>query len=245
MLDTARFLIRAPGELNALAPLLLARGKNLALQVIETSQNPPAARKAWFTLTRRLADFGANHEIIALWEGFDDDFIEWIWSSDEYFWEGLEYVIRSYRTVGLSSTAKQLAQSYLEHPSTPPQGVARLATQLALMELRLRRIEEAFNHFDLVVKVAPKHVMAAYAYYWNAIRCWSVGDISGAERIAANIKFCLGPNPGLFWQKSLRTRGTMLENRLDIHAIAASSEYGHLETLQEEYEKIQEDLKLL
>ncbi len=243
LLDSAQQLIKVPSELNDLAPMLLERGTALAQKIIANSNDPSEARKAWFFLNRRLADFAKNQEIILLWQQMSDLRKEFLWSLEDRFWEGLGYLFRAFRDVGDTASAVALADEYLSHPSTPPDGHAHLGVLMALLDVHSLRADRALARFAQVAATAPAHRMSAYAYYWMAIHAHANGNSPERNRLAFQIKLCLGESPGLFWQRGLWISGLLLENDLDLDRSLAVIGSDSREEATAVSERIREDMK--
>jgi hypothetical protein len=125
LLDMARMAGNTSLEFREIALATLARGARLARTLI-TVQSPSAtARQAWFALSRRLTDFGNHSEITDLWEGMGEDLRERIWSPDDNFWSGLEFVVRAYGAQKRFDEAIALAE--ITSIAPPPQPTASRA----------------------------------------------------------------------------------------------------------------------
>jgi len=242
LLDSAQQLTKAPRELNSMAPGLLKRGSGMALDLIRKSSDPAEVRKAWYLLTRRWADFRKDKEIVALWQSFSDEQKERIWSLEDRFWEGVGYIFRSYRVLKRSSEAYATAREYITHPSTPPEGHAHLGTLCALAQIQDGKSAEAIEGLEQVILLAPGHVMSAYAYYWLALVSQKTNALARRDRLAKQIPLCVGEAPGLFWQKSLRIRGFILENNLELSVALQKFGDAQSDQIGVALDQIQEDL---
>lgn len=242
LLDMAWQLANAPHGLNALAAQILGRGKELALAAADGAKDPADARVALFTLSRRLADFRKDGEIVRIWEDLPDETKEWLWSEDSVFWEYVGYVFRSYRKLKRFSDALALSKAYLDDASTPACGVAELAVLEGLLYLAEGDKDSAFRQLERAIRTAPHHVMSAYAYYWLAIRQRKAGDKISSAKTASKIGLCVGNAPGLFWQKGLRRRGLLLEHDLDSAKVSSMVGEKEAKNMEGSLEKIEKDL---
>jgi hypothetical protein len=70
--------------------------------------------------------------------------------------------------------------------------------------------EEAFRHFEWLVKELPTHTNAAWGYYWNALLCVSRREEEKAIDLASSLRRCFGGHPALQWQWELDARSIII-----------------------------------
>jgi tetratricopeptide (TPR) repeat protein len=241
LLDMARHAGNTSLEFQEIALTTLAKGTQLAHRLINVQSPPAAARQAWFVLTRRLIDFGRNSEITDLWEGISEELRDRIWSSDDNFWSGLEFVVRAYGAQGRFDEAITLAEDYIDHSAAPPHGIARLATHIAFLALTRGDFASVWSRFDQAIKAAPTHPITAHAYYWKSVLALSQGDRERMKASGAKIVFCVGQDPGILSERMLRYQGALLQHNLDFPAASSALGAPLPDFLNAAYESIQED----
>jgi len=221
LLDMARMAGNTSLEFREIALVTLAKGARLARNLI-TVQSPPAiARQAWFALSRRLTDFGRHSEITDLWESMGEDLRERIWSPDDNFWSGLEFVVRAYGAQKRFDEAITLTEDYIDRSAAPAHGVARLAVQISFIAMSLGDFGSVWKRFDQAIQTAPSHPSTAHAYYWKSVLALSQGSRDLMKSFGAKIALCIGQSPGLFSERMLRCQGALLEHDFDFPAAAS------------------------
>lgn len=92
----------------------------------------------------------------------------------------------------------------------PPHGFVQVTTTYGEMLIQLGDVMNGLVHMEKAVPVAPANPFTARAYYWRAIMARNKGDTAGVVTNANLIRRCFGTFPGLFWEKSLDARATVL-----------------------------------
>lgn len=243
LLDLARQMTLAPGEIAAQAGGVFERGQTLARQAFAAQSEPGAALEILFKLARRQSDFGAYGAIAQGWEELPEARRDWLWSRGGLYWQYLALVAGAYRATARLPAADALAEKYLEDAATPAIGLAELGIPHALSRLARGEREGAFGWFEWITGQAPTHVLCAYAYYWLALRAKKAGDEAGAQSRLPALRLALGTSLGLSWMKDLSARAQLLAG-VDPAELAAGTEFSG-EDLQAQQAAIAQDLAKL
>jgi hypothetical protein len=218
---------------------VFARGVALATQSFTTERNPSAALDILFKLARRQSDFGQYTAIILGWGALGTKQREWLWTKDSQYWEYLDLVATAYRACGQPESADQLANTFLNDPSTPPNGLVTVGIPHALSLLQRSSREEAFSWLDWLAGQAPTHVLCAYAYYWQALRAWHRNDTAAVKVALDALHLCLGSSFTLGWMNDLDARSRMLEG-VSSEQLASQSAYT-AEYLLQQWQSMEQD----
>jgi hypothetical protein len=239
LLDLARQMTMAPGEIAQQASVVFNRGQDLANQAFGVQQDPQGALEILFKLARRQSDFGAYAAITQAWEQLSETKRDWLWCRSGIYWQYLALVAAAYRITNRQPAADALSEKYLEDTATPANGLAEIGIPHALSLLARGDMASAFDWFDWIIWQAPTHVLSAYAYYWLALRADKSGDLNDVQNRVQALHLSLGSSFGLAWMKELDARAQLLAGNAPAD-IAAQSEYSE-DYLRQQAEAIQQD----
>lgn len=211
LMNFARQLQTGPDELKEWGRELFAQGEALALEQFNAATHPAVAMAILFKLTRRqVVDFGHGKEAVALWESFNAEKQEWLWSGSMYFWEYIGLIFDAYVRSGNSSRAEEFAKELLDDPAVPTDSLPFIGMPFASWLIRHRRLVEGLDLCARLVKVAPGHSQCALAWYWLALEANKRGDINKAKKYAEQIRATQRVNAGLHKEWCLDAKARLL-----------------------------------
>jgi hypothetical protein len=174
-----------------------------------------------FKLTRRqLYDFNRPAEALQLWDSFNPAKRDWLWSAQNCYWEYMGLLFDAYARVQTPQTAEAFAHSLLNDPATPPEGLAYVGIPYSQWLVQERRIQDAQNLFDRLIKAAPNHRLCAYAYYWKALVAYNAGDLKTVGSYVGCLRRAQGNSTGLLSEWDLDAKGLLLLAGLDVDKVA-------------------------
>jgi len=225
LMNFARQLQLGPPELCNWSKELFTQGEARALQCFHAVDHPSVAVKILFKLARRqLYDFNRPAETLQLWESFNSTKKEWLWSAQNSFWEYMGLLFDAYTRVGTAQTAEAFAQSLLDDPATPPEGLAYVGIPYSQWLVQERRMQDAYNLFDRLIKAVPNHRLCAYAYYWKALAAYNESDLKTMENYVGCLRRAQGNSTGLLCEWDLNAKALLLLAGLDVDQVAAQVE---------------------
>ena len=231
LMNFARQLQSGPSELKAWGRELFTQGEALALEQFNAATHPAVAMAILFKLTRRqVVDFGHSKEAVALWESFNSEKQDWIWSGSSNFWEYIGLIFDAYVRSGNSSRAEEFAQEFLDDPAVPTDSLPFIGMPFASWLIRHRRLVEGLELCARLVKVAPGHSQCALAWYWLALEANKRGDIDKSKKYAEQILATQRLNAGLHKEWCLDAKARLLladmsPENVDYHAAEYDSDF--------------------
>lgn len=223
LMDVARQMSLAPGELATSALKVFSRGEQKALDAFETTENPDRAATILFKLYRRRSDFGLYKAIVDHWNGLGDVKRQWLWSKASDYWEIVGLVAGAYRLLERADSASKLVADVITDASTPPAGIAIVGVPEALAAANSGDKRRAESLFAMVLENAPSQPLCGYGYYYRAIIAVQAGDTLEAKSWASRIRQVIGAKTGLGWQRDLLARSALIEADLDVAAATSRS----------------------
>ena len=221
LMNFARQLQLGPMTLRDWSQELFSQGENLALRHFHAADHPSVALKILFKLARRqLYDFNRPAEAIHLWDSFDPAKKEWLWTAQNSYWEYMGLLFDAYARVESAQTAEVFAQSLLDDPATPPEGLAYVGIPYAQWLIQERRVQDAQNLFDRMIKAAPNHPLCANAYYWKALDAYGSGDLETIKRYVGCLRRAQGNRKGRLNEWDLDAKALLLLAGLDVDKVA-------------------------
>ncbi len=210
LLNIGRHLSYTP-SLKELCDQVIAAAASKAQELFSAATTPEDAIYVLVRHTRKqYSDFRTYDAIISFWEILPAEKREWLWSEKAEYWEYYALLFETYLELGEEDKAFGLASSIISSPSTPPNGRIWLGTAYANWQMRKGNREEAFRHFEWLVKELPTHTNAAWGYYWNALLCVSRREEEKAIDLACSLRRCFGGHPALQWQWELDARSIII-----------------------------------
>lgn len=178
-------------------------------------------------LTRKQNwDFRRYETVTAFWEALSEKKREWLWSEKSDYWEYYSLVFEAYIAQGNTDQAIHIAAAIVNADNTPPNGLVWLGTAYANWRMQQRDTTEAFRHYEWLVKELPTHPVAAWGYYWLAVRALSEGENELAKKKAAALRRCFAGKPDFLWQWDLDARAvSIIQQTSSEHALAPSEIY--------------------
>jgi tetratricopeptide (TPR) repeat protein len=211
MLDAARQLALAGEPFKALKDVAADAAVTAARGAFEEAKDPTEALAILIHLARRqYYDLFSGDSIFKYWDSLPTAKREWVWSRDGRFWEYMCLVMMAYENSSMSEAADRLANELLVRITTPPHGFVQVATTYGEMLIRRGDVRSGLVQMEKAVPVAPASTYTARAYYWRAIVARNKGNSADVVTNANLIRRCFGTFPGLFWEKSLDARATVL-----------------------------------
>jgi tetratricopeptide (TPR) repeat protein len=220
LLNIGRHLSDTP-SLKELCDQVIAAAATKAQELFSAATTPEDAIYVLVRHTRKqYSDFRTYDAIISFWESLPAEKREWLWSEKAEYWEYYALLFETYLELGEEDKAFGLASSIISSPSTPPNGRIWLGTAYANWQMRKGNREEAFRHFDWLVKELPTHPNAAWGYYWNALLCVSRREEEKAIKLACSLRRCFGGHPALQWQWELDARSLVIISQWNLEIAA-------------------------
>lgn len=211
LMNFARQLQSGPAELKEWGRELFAQGEALALEQFNVATHPAVAMAILFKLTRRqVVDFKHSNEAVALWESFDAEKQDWLWSESSIFWEYIGLIFEAYVRLGNSARAEIFAKEFLDDPAVPVNSIPHVAMPFAAWLIQHGRAAEGLILCERLTKESPSHSRCASAWYWLALAAFKKGDIALAKTYAAYIRMSQGVNIGLRTEWSMDSRAMLI-----------------------------------
>jgi tetratricopeptide (TPR) repeat protein len=173
---------------------------------------------------KQYSDFRTYEAIISFWESLPAEKREWLWSEKAEYWEYFALLFQTYLELDQENQALQLASSIISSTSTPSNGRIWLGTAYANWQMSKGNKEEAFKHFDWLVKELPTHFNAAWGYYWKSVSALSSGNSALAKTYAAALRRCFAGRPDFSWQWKLDARALLIRSDLVVKETMAISQ---------------------
>jgi tetratricopeptide (TPR) repeat protein len=211
LLDAARQLALAGERFKDLKEVVANAAVEAAQDAFEKAMDPTAALGIIIHLARRqYYDLLSGSSIFRYWDSLPMAKREWLWSQDGRFWEYMCLVMMAYENAAMDYAADQLANELLLSITTPPHGFVQVATTYGEILIRRGEIRNGLIQMEKAIPVAPANPSTARAYYWRAIAAKNRGDKVGVVTNANLIRRCFGTPPGLYWERNLDARATVL-----------------------------------
>jgi tetratricopeptide (TPR) repeat protein len=221
LMNFARQLQLGPAELKVWALEIFSRGEALALEQFNVATHPSAAISILFKLTRRqVMDFGRSRESLILWESFNAEKRDWLWSQSATFWEYMGLLFYAYISAGASGTGEGFAQALLDDPATPAEGLVCVGIPYGQWLIQKRRVQDAQNLFSILIKASPNHPLCAYAHYWKALKAYKLADIKTMEKHIECIRRAQGNSLGVLDKWDLDAKALLLFAGLNVDKVA-------------------------
>lgn len=246
LMNFARQLQYGPAELKEWGRDLFAQGEALALEQFYAATHPAVAIAILFKLTRRqVIDFGHNKEAVALWESFDAEKQDWLWSGSSYFWEYIGLIFEAYVRSGDAIRAEGFASEFLCDPATPNVALPFIGIPFAYWLIQHKRMTEGLALCERLIQVSPNHSLCALAWYWMALAAYKHNDTINANRCAGQIRAAQGLGIGLLGELCLDARALLICSKLnasqiDMQAVNYSEAY-----LERQVSQILKDMELV
>lgn len=246
LMNFARQLQFAPGELRIWGQQLFEQGKQMALKQFAEAASPSVAIAILFKLSRRqVRDFWRSQEVVAFWEGLPQDKRDWLWSGDRDFWEYLGQVFEAYARMGNLQEAEAFANDFLDDPASPAGRLPLLGIPLARRLMLSGRVAEGLKLFERMARLAPTHPRCAEAWYWLALAAHKQGETGEVEKCAARIRAAQGLQVGMLDEWNLDARAFLLLANLDPAAVDPQAVNYTPDYLQGQLQAINGDLRRL
>ena len=211
LMNFARQLLFGPSELRPWGKELYLRGETLALSRFAAATHPSVAMGILFRLTRRqVVDFDRGAAAIELWEGFDAQKKDWLWSGSSTFWEYIGCLYTAYLRKEGAAAAETFAKEFLDDPATPVAGQPYIGIPYARHLIDAGRVDEGLALFERMASVAPRHPLCAWAWYWLALKAWREAALDRAKEHARNIRAAQGAQPGILNGLRLDARALLI-----------------------------------
>lgn len=189
LMNFARQLQFGPHELRSWGKEIYLQGETLALAQFGAVSHPTVAMNILFKLTRRqVVDFDRCSAAIDLWESFDAQKQDWLWSGCSVFWEYVGCLFTAYRRGRGSAAAEHFANGFLEDPATPSSGLPYIGIPCARHFIDEGHIEEGLALCERMTSCAPRHPFCSWAWYWMAVKAWRDEESERAKEYARNIR---------------------------------------------------------
>ncbi len=210
-MNFARQLQFGPPELKAWGQSIFNQAAADAVTAFHAANHPAVALDILFKLTRRqVLDFGRSADAVAMWESFDADTQDWLWSGSATFWEYLGLVFEAYARSGDFAGAEQFANGILNDSAAPAEGLPYVGVPLARQWMRRGRQTEGLELFNRLANGAPRHPLCAWAWYWLALEAKRRGDDVRARKYACYIREAQRLKAGLRDEWKLDARALIL-----------------------------------
>jgi tetratricopeptide (TPR) repeat protein len=224
LMNFARQLQYGPEVFRNWGAQLFEQGNAISRQRIADTTSPSEAISILFKLTRRQTDdFSRYEEVIAYWEGLNQDKRDWLWSERRVFWEYLGLVFKAYVRAGDAQRAEAFAYEFINDSATPPEGRAQIGIPYALFLVENDRISEALSLFTQLTKQVPTHPLSAFAWYWKALESHKCGRITERNRYCYCLRIAQGVNGGLLREWSFDAKAQLLLADLQVDGIDLQS----------------------
>jgi tetratricopeptide (TPR) repeat protein len=245
LLDLSRQLNLAPEAFADLKQTCWSKATSLSWKAFETAPDAVQATEILFKLARRRNDLADFNGMIADWEKLTPTKRDWIWCEASYLWDYLSYLVRAYAQVGRVAEAERCVLGYLDQADTPAYGRSIIKLSLGLVWVASGKVTEGVQFLESALSAHPTHELAAYAWYWMALRSWKAGNQALARTQAARIREILPESNRMQWAASLRRRGQLLESSWAKKDIEKLKDETERKRFLAESEKINRDLQRL
>ena len=241
LLNIGRHLSDTP-SLKKLCDQVIAAAATKAQQLFTAATSPEDAIYVLVRHTRKQnSDFRTYEAVTSFWESLPAEKREWLWSEKSEYWEYYSLLFEAYIKQGKEGIAISLAKSVIESPSTPANGLIWLGTVYSNWQMEKGNYNEAFRHYDWLIKELPTHTMAAWPYYWKAVKALASNDLVNAKCNAAALRRCFAGKPALSWQWELDSRALFIicNCQLPSHEFGEqyTADYYKQQSLQLNYDK--------
>jgi len=211
LMNFARQLQHGPDELKTWGRELFLQGESLALEQFNSATHPSVATAILFKMTRRqVIDFGRSNQAIELWESFDAEKQEWLWSASGVFWEYIGLVFEAYIRTGNPAQAEEFAKEFLSDPAVPAERLPYIGVPYMSWLIRHERFVEGLHLCERLTKVSPSHSQCALAWYWLTLEAYKRGDAEKSKKYAEQIRATQGVNIGLHKEWCLDAKALLL-----------------------------------
>jgi tetratricopeptide (TPR) repeat protein len=228
LLNIGRHLSYTP-SLKELCDQVIAAAASKAHELFSAATTPEDAIYVLVRHTRKqYSDFRTYEAVTSFWESLPAEKREWLWSEKAEYWEYYALLFETYIELGDEHKAFGLASSIISSPSTPPNGRIWLGTAYANWQMRKGNKEEAFRHYDWLVKELPTHPNAAWGYYWKAVRAFSANNSREVELNAIALRTCFAGKPAYSWQWELDARAALLLADTIIQRVKCNNQYSEI-----------------
>jgi len=243
LLDFARQLSRAGGELRSLADQVYARGESTALQGFASATHPAQALDMLFKLTRRqVYDFGRAAEVLAFWRALPGEKKLWLWNNDNRWWGYLSFVLLAHLDTGDLAGAASLAQATLDDPATPRTALPSILVPYYDEIARRGRAAEALAAFEWIVTENPTASGCATAYSWLAVAAYSRGDAAAVARLTENLLISNAHTDVTYDKWMFEAKARLLQAGLDPAKISTQVVNFDSKFLQKALRRLRDDL---
>jgi tetratricopeptide (TPR) repeat protein len=231
LMNFARQLQSGPSELKSWGVELFAQGEALALDQFNAVTHPAIAMAILFKLTRRqVIDFRRSKESIALWESFNAEKQDWLWSGSSCFWEYIGLIFEAYVRSGNAAKAEEFANEFMNDPAVPVNSVPFIGMPYASWLIQQKRAAEGLALCETLVRGSPNNIQCAPAWYWLALASYKHGDIEGAKKYAEQMRSTQGSDAKLNKGWALDARALLLlanmrPDHVDPEAVNYSMEF--------------------
>lgn len=226
LMNFARQLSFGPPELRQWGNDLFLQGETLALARFNEATHPAAAMDILYKLTRRqVVDFNRSVRALELWDSFDAQKRDWLWSTTSIFWGYMGYLFRAYLRVKDTAEGERFANALLNDPASPASGLPFIGIPYARYLIDQGRIEEGLMICQRMADGAPRHSLCAWAWYWLALAALRRGNTEKTKEYAHNIRTAQGMQPGTLDEWWLDARALLLlvdldSSRIDMQTVA-------------------------
>lgn len=246
LMNFARQLQTGPDEMKEWGRELFAQGEELALEQFNAAAHPAVAMAILFKLTRRqVIDFGHSKEAVALWESFNAEKQDWLWSGSMYFWEYVGLIFEAYVRSGNSARAEQHAHDFINDPAVPVNSIPFIGMPFAAWLIQNNRVAEGIALCERMATNAPNHEQCALAWYWQALAALKNGNIEKSKKCAEQIRAAQGTDARLRKGWVLDARALLLLADMTIDRIDSQAVNYSIQFIADQLDGINDDLEIL
>jgi hypothetical protein len=246
LLNFARQLAHAGGDLRVLSRQIYDRGESLALQAFAAAGHPSQALEILFKLTRRqVYDFGRSPEALAFWRSLTGEKKLWLWNNDSRWWGYLAFVLLAHLRTDDLAGARTFAQSLLDDPATPRTALPALLVPYYEALIRHGGAAESLAAFEWMVTENPTQTGCATAYYWLALDAYKRNDTPAVARLCKNLLLSNAHTSVTYDKWLFEAKALLLQAGLDPARVSRQAVNFDTLYLQRALNAVQGDLKLL
>jgi len=218
------------------------KGRNLAVQAIESAKTPEIAMKTVFLLGRRQRDLLFYKEFVEDYNKYAEGRLEWLSRASAPYWEYGAFTFEIMNALNRPVEADNTWKKFVASAQSKPSGVELSHYHLFKGVVALNRGSEvAKEEFSKVIDLAPLHVNASRAYYWLALVDRGNGNVGEATQYAMRGLNATGVQGGYVWQQKLRKKLAVLASNFDIEKAAPGKH--HVAAYKKAADDVMLDLK--
>ena len=246
LLNFARQLAHAGGDLRALSKKIYGMGESLALQGFASATHPSQALEILFKLTRRqVYDFGREREALAFWRSLTEEKRLWLWNNDSRWWGYLAFVLLAHLRTDDFAGARTFAQSLLDDPAIPRTELPGLLVPYYDALIQRGGAQESLAAFEWIVTENPTQAGCATAYYWLALDAHRRQDASGVARLCENLLLSNAHTEVTYDKWLFEAKALLLQGGLDPENVPRQAVNFDTQYLRRALKAIQSDLQHL